>query len=176
MPARARSAAFALLLMVISGCQQTPVNTGNASATTGEKSDDHQPPAYKSVRDMMRAKLAHAQAVLEGLAVNDMDQVETNANALSTLSTLSDWQAHRTMEYNLYSEDFRFASREMARHAREKKLHAATMDYVSLTLSCVKCHDYMAQAGLVRFDLRDDEVFPLSRTHRSSIWLNQRAK
>lgn len=149
---------FAALGFLIAGCQQTPAGSP-AKSTAREGSDEHKgtvPPKYNSVRDMMRAKLAHAQAVLEGVAVNDMDQVETNANALHLLSTQSDWQVHRTMEYNLYSEDFRFAAREMARHAREKKMHAATMDYLSLTLSCVKCHDYMAQAGLIRrIDLRD---------------------
>ena len=158
MSMRLLAVTFMAISGVIAGCQQTPASP-EKKATAGEGSDDHKgatQPKYNSVRDMMRAKLAHAQAVLEGVAVNDMDQVETNANALHTLSSKSDWQVHRTMEYNLYSEDFRFAAKELARHAREKKLHAATMDYVSLTLSCVKCHDYMAQAGFVRrIDLRD---------------------
>ncbi len=158
MASRVLTVAMAAIGLALAGCQQ-PRSTGPTDKTVAkEQSDEHKgaaAPVYKSVRDMMRAKLAHAQAVLEGVAVNDMDQVETNANALHTLSSMSDFQVHRTMEYNLYSEDFRFAAREMARHAQEKKLHAATMDYVSLTLACVKCHDYMAQAGLVKIDLRE---------------------
>ena len=103
---------------------------------------------------MMRAKLAHAQAILEGIATNRMDQVQANANNLANLSELVQWQVHRTMEYGMYSEDFRFNARELARHAKDDNLHAAALDYMQLTMNCVRCHDYMNQAGLVQIDLQ----------------------
>ncbi len=152
-------ASAALFVVLILGCQQSapaprPVDPTGAGAARSLPPDEPANPPYSSVRHMMRAKLAHAQAVLEGVATNDMKQVEANANALIKLSQLSDWEVYRTMEYGLYSEDFRWNAKELARHAGEKKLHAATLDYMQLTMTCVRCHDYMSQAGLVNFDLK----------------------
>lgn len=144
--------------LFLAACQQSarqPVAVVQPAQSTAKPVGEHANPPYASVHDMMRAKLAYAQAVLEGVSQSDFAQLEANANALQHLSTLTDWQVHRTMEYNQYSEEFRWNARELARHAREKKLHAATLDYMSMTLSCVKCHDYMKQAGLVHIDLSE---------------------
>lgn len=153
-----RLAAVFAVVLLLAACQSSskPPAPVEAPEKAAEKPEgEHANPPYASVRDMMRAKLAHAQAALEAVTQNEFTQLEANANALLHLSTLTDWQVHRTMEYNQYSEEFRWNAKEMARHAREKKLHAATIDYTSLTLTCVKCHDYMKQAGLVKFDLSE---------------------
>ena len=153
-----RTLALGSILLLLIACQHSakdPHGKPAGSVAAAKPVDEHVNPPFAGVREMMRAKLAHAQAVLEGVARQDFDQVETNANSLHNLSTLTDWQVHRTMEYNQYSDEFRWNSRELARHAREKKLHAATLDYMSLTMTCVKCHDYMSREGLVKLDLRE---------------------
>ena len=153
-----RFLSVSFVLLSLAACQQSPTQPAARvlpDSSTSKPAGEHANPPYASVRDMMRAKLAHAQAALEAVTQNEFAQLEANANALEHLSALSDWQVHRTMEYNQYSEEFRWNTKEMARHAREKKLHAATMDYMSLTMTCVKCHDYMKQAGLVKVDLRE---------------------
>ncbi len=155
MKALLTSALIALIAFIALGCQQSapaPAPVADADKKNLPPADYENPP-YNSVKHMMRAKLAHAQAVLEAVAVNDMKQVEENANALLRLSQLSDWEVYRTMEYGMFSEDFRWNAKELARHAREKKLHAATLDYMQLTLTCVRCHDHMGEAGLVNFEL-----------------------
>ena len=144
-----------LLILAISACKTASDGNGNAAANDNKPPGEHVNPPYAGVRGMMRAKLAHAQAVLEGVAIGSFDQIQANAGALHRLSTMSDWQVHRTMEYNQYSDEFRWIATELARHAKEKKLHATTLDYMSMTMTCVKCHDYMHQAGLVKLDLDD---------------------
>jgi hypothetical protein len=150
-----------LLGLLPIACQQSATNPSAAAAaksSAGKPAEtrpvgEHAHPAFNSVPEMMKAKLAHAQAVLEGIVIDDLASVELNAKQLIRLSELAAWQVHRTMEYNMYSDEFRFNARELARHAKERKLHAAVLDYLSITTSCVKCHDYMKQAGLVREDV-----------------------
>lgn len=144
------------LAFLLIGCTQGKVAVKNGDGSPAAKlpAGEHANPPFEGVHHLMRAKLAHAQAVLEGIATNRMDQVQTNATALANLSELAQWQVHRTMEYGMFSEDFRFNARELARHAKEGNLHAATLDYMQLTMGCVRCHDYMNQAGLVKIDLK----------------------
>lgn len=143
-----------LLTLLSAACQQAPSGPPAKPASADTRpAGEHANPKFNSVHDMMKAKLAHAQAVLEGIVIDDLDSVETNAHQLIRLSELAAWQVHRTMEYNLYSDEFRWNAKELARHAKERKLHAAMLDYVSMTTTCVKCHDYMKQAGLVFDDV-----------------------
>src|SRR5690606_6676582 len=106
-------------LLFVAACAQHPSAGGETPAATGGRelpTGEHANPAYTTVQQMMRAKLAHAQAVLEGVATNRMDQVEANANALLHLSELTQWEVHRTLEYGVYSDEFRTNVRELARH------------------------------------------------------------
>jgi|GEM_PF-799391 len=153
-----KTGVFGLLVICSSlvACGQIATAPDGAQVATQTKlpQGQHANPEFEGVRHMMRAKLAHAQAVLEGIATNRLDMVQTNANALVNLSELSEWQVHRTMEYGMYSDDFRGNARELSRHAKEGKLHAATLDYMQLTMTCIRCHDYMNRAGLVQVDLK----------------------
>ncbi len=137
------------LVLLVLGCQTNP-NGNKASGNADLRDDDsHVGPAIETVQDMMRSKLAHAHGVLEGLARQNYDQIIANANSLHELAGKSAWGVHRTMEYNLYSDQFRWHTSELKRHAQEKKLHAATLDYMQMTMTCVRCHDYMNQENLI---------------------------
>ena len=101
-------------------------------------------------RNIMKAKLAHAQAVLEGIALEDFDQVRKNAQRLHELSQAADWQVQRTMEYQVFSAEFRRIVEDMAQHAQKKNIHALTLDYMQMTMTCVKCHSHMRWEGLAQ--------------------------
>lgn len=150
------------LALIIVGCQTTDdsVAGGKKAGLEVDQRDDetHIGPPIESVRDMMRAKLAHGHGVLEGLARKNYDQIVANAKSLHDLASKEAWGVHRTMEYNLYSDQFRWHTRELRRHAEEKKLHAATMDYMQMVMTCVRCHDYMDQENLIL-----DQSYDLSR-------------
>lgn len=153
-------------LMIVIGCQTegesgarvesddrsaSPV-TDNNNRSTGGASPLHANPEHENVGGIMAAKLAHAHGALEGIARQDFKIVAANARSLHDLSEKADWQMHRTMEYNLYSDQFRWHVSELARHADAKNVHAATLDYVQMVMACVQCHDYMKQSGLVSLD------------------------
>lgn len=94
-------------------------------------------------RAFMRLKLIHAQSVLEGLAVEDYEKIAKGAQALVLASHESNWKVFQTPEYNRHSEDFRRIADSLGKHAKEKNLDAAALDYVLLTTNCVQCHKYV---------------------------------
>jgi type II secretory pathway component PulM len=113
-------------------------------------------PAQQNVETIMRMKLQHTQAILEGIATEDFDKIAKDASAVALLSQAAAWQVLQTPEYQQHSSDFRRAADDLARSAREKNLDAAALAYVRLTMGCVNCHKYMRGvrvAGIEAFDL-----------------------
>ena len=114
-----------------------------------ELPDYHQDvPLPRTVAPVMKAKVAHAQAVLEGIALEDFDQIHDNARSLMALSRSADWLVHRTIAYEIYSEEFKRITQRLQIHAEKHNLHAVTLAYMELTMTCVKCHTHMRQEGL----------------------------
>lgn len=93
----------------------------------------------------MQLKLDHAKGILEGLSNEDFDAIKQNAQALTTLSLESSWNAYTTPEYLALSTDFRRAVRMMTEAAHEKNLDRAALAYVNTTVQCIECHRYMRQ-------------------------------
>ena len=100
-------------------------------------------PPRETVSDVMQAKLAHTQAVLEGLALADYEQVETNARALKRISQGGDWLAQESETYFEFSAEFRKTCDDLINHSRAQSMQAIVADYTNLTHSCVACHDYL---------------------------------
>lgn len=99
--------------------------------------------APDQVADFMRAKLAHATNVLEGLAVEDYDMLAKAAQDLALASQASSWQVLQTDEYARQSSDFRRACITLRDAAKAKNLDAATLAWMDVTMSCVQCHRYV---------------------------------
>jgi len=100
------------------------------------------------LRNVMKAKLAHTQSILEGLALEDFDRIKRGAQNLSTLSRADSWNIHKTPEYVKFSKDFQDLADVMVTHATAKKLEAVALDYVELTMLCVKCHTHTRKQGV----------------------------
>lgn len=104
------------------------------------------PPEPDRVAVFMRAKLGHADRVLEGLAVADYAMIERAAQELSLASLDSNWQVLQTEDYVRQSAEFRRACDSLKRAAQEKNLDGATLAWVDVTLKCVQCHKYVRDA------------------------------
>lgn len=94
-------------------------------------------------RTVMKAKLGHAQAALEGIAMEDFDKVLVSAQKLGRLAQAAGWQARQTPEYELFTIEFRRRADVLAEAAKERNVDGATLAYTQLTFSCVSCHKYM---------------------------------
>jgi hypothetical protein len=96
-----------------------------------------------NVQTLMRAKLQHAQGVLEGIALEDFDKIDKHAQGLALVSQAAAWQVFQTPEYVRQSAEFRRRCDALAKQARDKKLDAAALEYVNLTMQCVECHKHI---------------------------------
>jgi hypothetical protein len=101
---------------------------------------------------LMQKKLEHAQRVLEGIAVHDFDKISRNAEDLIILSKQAEWKVLQTPQYELHSNEFRRIADSLVKSARDKNLDAAALNYVEMTLSCVKCHKYVREVRMTRLD------------------------
>ncbi|MHC5114366.1 MAG: hypothetical protein ACYTGP_08060 [Planctomycetota bacterium] len=120
------------------------------SARIDEEREYHVRLPMERVEDVMVAKLAHAKALLEGIALEDFEQIEANALALSRLSEEAGWRVHTTPAYGVHSDAFRVITDSIVTHARGENLFGVLEDYVLMTRACVACHGYMRNEGLYR--------------------------
>lgn len=109
-----------------------PVNLAQAQ----NKSDEQ-------LAQLMKRKMEAAQKILEGLALAQFDTIVTNAETLIFISRQASFRVLPTPEYELHSNEFRRIAGELASRAREKNLDGATLHYMDLTLTCVKCHKHV---------------------------------
>ncbi len=103
--------------------------------------------------EVMQHKLAHAQAVLRGIALQDFPLIQTNALQLVKLSQMSGWQARQTPEYELFTVEFRRHADALVKAAKSKNIDAATSAYTQMTFSCVSCHKHIRGNGPIRASL-----------------------
>jgi cytochrome c556 len=102
--------------------------------------------------ELMRKKLKHSQGVLEGIALNDFDKIADNADHLITISQQAEWVVVKTPQYEMFSNQFRRSAQSLVKNAKTKNLDGAALDYVELTMTCVKCHKYVRETRGVRRD------------------------
>jgi hypothetical protein len=91
----------------------------------------------------MRAKLAHSQNILEGLAMEDFDAIARGAQELSLASQAASWQVLQTPEYARQSVEFRRACESLKRAAKDGNLDGSALAWMEVTMKCVQCHKYV---------------------------------
>ena len=117
-------------------------------ASSDDPKTPPQPPKKKAdpksaQAKLMAEKLQNAQKLLEGLATNNFRQIERSSDELMTISKAAEFTAARkTAKYDLQMNNFRRSLEEITRKAKEKNLDGATLGYVDMTLTCVRCHQY----------------------------------
>ena len=141
-----------VLIVAISGMLASCAHKRTQSASAGDAqpssesmmTDQYEAPQPRdTVPKVMRAKLAHSQAVLEGIALADYAQIESNAMALKRISQGGDWLVHESATYLDFSTEFREICDDLVTHAHAQNLQAVATDYGHLANSCVACHAYL---------------------------------
>ncbi len=119
-------------------------------APIGRGGDDVDKPSKTA--ELMKKKLKCSQGVLEGIALNDFDKIADNADGLITISQQAEWVVVKTPQYELFSNRFRKSAESLVKNAKAKNLDGAALDYVDLTMTCVKCHKYVRETRMTRRD------------------------
>lgn len=92
---------------------------------------------------LMVAKLKESQSLLAALALGDFDKIQKSAESLHKLSEEAQFKkARQTPEYELYANSFQRSAKLISDKAKAKNLDGATLAYMDLTLTCVRCHQY----------------------------------
>lgn len=60
------------------------------------------------------------------------------------------WRINDTDKYLLFSNDFRRSAENLQKAAKDKKIDAAALAHVDMTLTCVRCHRYLRDEGIAR--------------------------
>lgn len=103
----------------------------------------------------MRAKLQHAQKLIESLAVEDYEAMAKSSQEMSLLTLAEQWQVLQTADYLHESMAFRRSSDAMTAAAKKKNLDGAALAYVEMTMQCVKCHKMVRHAKMASLDPAD---------------------
>lgn len=102
----------------------------------------------KKKLSVMERKLKHAQQVLEGLALKDFDKVNKNAEGLMECLKEATWRINDTDKYLLYSNDFLRHIEDLQKSSKNKNIDKATIAYMEMTLTCVKCHEHLRETRI----------------------------
>lgn len=108
-----------------------------------DKKDKQPKPRLPAGHELMRAKLKHAQAVLEGLALGDFKMISSGADELAKLSQAVEFlTAYKSREYEVQITLFRRSAETMSQKAQAHNLDGVTLAYVDMTMTCLKCHQH----------------------------------
>lgn len=105
-------------------------------------------PSEDAVRAFMRGKLDAAENVLEGLVTEDFKAIQEGADRMRVMGQRAEWNVIKTPEYIAYSAEFQRAADQLSKSAQERKLDAASLTYLQLTLTCINCHKHARGAKI----------------------------
>ncbi|MBL8888685.1 MAG: hypothetical protein JNL67_01820 [Planctomycetaceae bacterium] len=127
--------------------ETTSTATFHATVASIQDQDQEKPqPGLTSNQALMRDKLKHMSQILNGLTMDNFEQVAENAVTLAMISRATSWHiAEPTAKYQRLSKNFQEQARDLERHALEKNLEAATLDLVRMNISCTECHQHMRE-------------------------------
>ena len=108
-----------------------------------------------ALKRVMQQKLGHSQVILAAVTTSNWGEMERQGEALIQLTKDPAWMVLNTPEYARHSQAFVRAAEDLLDAARRRDLDAAPLAYVSMTLSCVQCHRYVARARVAgAYDVR----------------------
>lgn len=100
---------------------------------------------------LMAEKLKYAQTLLEGLATNDFEKIEKSAEELMRISKAAEWAVFKTPSYEVNTNNFRRSAEDIIKKAKAKNLDGATLSYVDMTVTCVRCHQHCREVRNTSF-------------------------
>jgi hypothetical protein len=94
---------------------------------------------------LMFEKLNNSKLLLEGIALGDFNKINRSAETLIQLSKTAEWFVYKTPRFELHSNEFRRAAETILQKAKDKNLDGVTLAYFDLTMTCVRCHQYVRE-------------------------------
>ncbi len=92
---------------------------------------------------LMKSKLMTSQKVLAGLVRKDFDAIALGAREMKRISEAAEWPRARDSVYEHFGKVFRQQCGQLELLATEGNNDGVTFMYLSMTNTCVSCHDYV---------------------------------
>ena len=109
---------------------------------------DQSPPALSRI---MRAKLAHSQAILGAVVTSNWKVLDRESRALALVVRDPAWSATLIEpEYLRQSDEFSRALQDLIEASAKRDLEAAANAQIALTASCVRCHLHMTRRRVAK--------------------------
>ena len=99
---------------------------------------------------VMREKLEHSKAIPGAVVTSDWATLDRESRALARAAQDPAWMALTAPEYLRESDAFQRALQALIEASARRDLDAASKAEVSLTTSCVQCHQYVARRRIAR--------------------------
>jgi hypothetical protein len=106
---------------------------------------DKKPDRDEILAAMMQKKLKSAHQVLDGVAMGNYKAIANGGEELIKLAKSETWQLIRSPQYERHSGDFVRATEKLVKKAKEKNMDGAALAYVEMTLTCVRCHQFVRE-------------------------------
>lgn len=110
------------------------------------------------LNQLMIDKLRYSQLLLQGIALADFPKIISNAEELVKLSQTAEWLANRTPRYEVHSNAFQRAAEAVIQKAKAKNIDGVVLAYQDLTMSCVRCHEYLREVRDAQAPVIDPKV------------------
>ena len=101
-----------------------------------------------ALKRVMQMKLEQSQQILGAMVTSNWAELQRHSEALQQLTRDPAWAVLTTPEYVRQTTAFLRASEDLVDAAKRRDGEAAPLAYVSLTMSCVQCHRYVARARI----------------------------
>ena len=97
---------------------------------------------------VMRAKLEQSQGLLAALVTSNWNDLARRTQELQRLTRDPAWSVMNSPPYASQAAAFLRAAEDLSQAAERRDGETAPLAYVSLTLTCVRCHQAVARSRL----------------------------
>jgi hypothetical protein len=101
------------------------------------------------LQKVMRAKLEQSQGLLAALVTSNWNDLERRSQELQRLTRDPAWAVMNAPQFASHGAAFLRAVEDLTQAAQRRDGESAPLAYVSLTLTCVRCHQAVARSRLV---------------------------
>jgi len=107
-------------------------------------------------KPFMRAKLVGSQSVLDGLVTENFKLIHRGAQNMKHMSEALQWPRAEDKVYDHHGDEFRRQCDKLMQLSDDKNLEGAHFTYLSMTTTCINCHNYVRG----KFRIERDENNP----------------
>lgn len=97
------------------------------------------------LKQLMRQKLDLSEKLLEAVVTSNWLELGRRSRSLEQLTNDPAWAVLNMPEFGRRSAAFAQAARDLVEAAEKRDEEATPLAYLSLTLSCVRCHQYVSR-------------------------------